>query len=95
MNVASVTVRAIIHGLTAGRHAAASFMVIAAAPIIVSTSATSYGFLTARCISTVRISTVRISAVRIRARLQACRKYSIVNAPSGADLSDGRFNKGS
>src|ERR1035438_7075580 len=34
MNVASVTVRAIIHGLTAGRHSAASFMVIVPAPII-------------------------------------------------------------
>src|SRR6202050_2535953 len=33
INVASVTVRAMIHGLTAGRHAAASFMVMAAAPI--------------------------------------------------------------
>jgi hypothetical protein len=33
MNVASVTVRAMIHGLTDGRHAAASFMVIEAAPI--------------------------------------------------------------
>src|SRR5271157_4397922 len=33
MNVASVTVRAMIHGLTAGRQAAASFMVIEAAPI--------------------------------------------------------------
>src|ERR1022692_2906522 len=37
MNVASVTVRAMIHGLTAGRHSAASFMVIAAAPIVIST----------------------------------------------------------
>ena len=34
MNVASVTVSAMIHGLTAGRHSAASFMVMVAAPII-------------------------------------------------------------
>src|SRR5580704_149810 len=34
MNVASVTVRAMIQGLTAGRHAAASFIVTEAAPII-------------------------------------------------------------
>jgi len=34
MNVASVTVRAITHGLIAGRHSAASFMVMEAAPII-------------------------------------------------------------
>src|ERR1700675_4829205 len=39
MNVASVTVRAMIHGLTAGRHSAAPFMVIAAAPIPIPTSA--------------------------------------------------------
>src|ERR1019366_3839587 len=39
MNVASVTVRAIIHGFTAGRHSAASFMVMDAAPIIFSTPA--------------------------------------------------------
>src|ERR1035438_10144223 len=31
MNVASVTVRAMIHGLTAGRHSAVSFMVMDAA----------------------------------------------------------------
>src|ERR1039458_3775438 len=41
MNVASVTVRAIIHGFTAGRHSAASFMVMDAAPIIFSTPASS------------------------------------------------------
>src|SRR6202795_5156507 len=34
MNVASVTVSAMIHGLTAGRHSAAPFMVIDAAPIL-------------------------------------------------------------
>src|SRR5580658_7944975 len=38
MNVASVTVMAMIHGLTAGRQAAASFIVIDAAPITVSNS---------------------------------------------------------
>src|SRR5260370_17878285 len=39
MNVASVTVRAMIQGLTAGRHSAAPFMVIAAEPILISTGA--------------------------------------------------------
>ena len=34
MKVASVTVSAMIHGLTAGRHSAASFVVMEAAPII-------------------------------------------------------------
>jgi hypothetical protein len=39
MNVASVTATAMIHGLTGDRHSAASFMVMAAAPILISTSA--------------------------------------------------------
>src|ERR1700704_2297743 len=43
MNVASVTATAMIHGLTGDRHSAASFMVIDAAPILISTSAKSYG----------------------------------------------------
>src|SRR3982074_1916303 len=34
MNVASVTATAMIHGLTGDRHSAASFMVMAAAPIL-------------------------------------------------------------
>src|ERR1022692_425634 len=42
MNVASVTVSAMTHGLTGDRHSAASFMVIAAAPIRILTSASSY-----------------------------------------------------
>src|SRR5882762_8521906 len=43
MNVASVTATAMIQGLTGDRHSAASFMVMAAAPILISTSAKSYG----------------------------------------------------
>ena len=34
MNVASVTTRAMTHGLTGERHSAASFMVMAAVPIL-------------------------------------------------------------
>src|ERR1700737_3555001 len=61
MNVARVTATAMIQGLTGDRHSAASFMVMAAAPILISTSASSYELRAASCERT-RIGCSKLAA---------------------------------